>query len=294
MSTLEGLTSDHPVTRGVPQGGVLSPTLFTLALIGLTKVLPKTVSVSVYADDICIWTSGVTRLHVQARLQKAVSATLMYLRRQGLEISTSKSATLAFTRKPMMCYPVKIEGAVIPCVTHHKFLGVTIDRDLSWSKHVSALQRKLQSFTHVLQHMAGKSWGPSVSSLLRLYQTLFIGYLQYSAPMLCNLRRSSLRMLQSAQAQALRICLGLPRCTSTCGTTAEARACPIQVYLAQEPLRVHLRHVTRHECHPLASVFRDRPNSNYSRSISAQQHLMPFRFAVAKITEVPQDRKSVV
>lgn len=44
----------------------------------------------------------------------------------------------------MLCYAAEIEMAVIPCVTHHKFVNLTIDRDLSWSKGVS--NKKIANF----------------------------------------------------------------------------------------------------------------------------------------------------
>ncbi|XP_037505680.1 uncharacterized protein LOC119382009, partial [Rhipicephalus sanguineus] len=202
-----------------------------------------------------------------------------YLNSRGLQLSPTKSAILAFSRKSMACYPVVIDGNVIPSVTHHKFLGVIIDRDLSWSKHISALRKKLDSFVHVIRHISGKSWGPSKSSLLQLYQALFVGYLRYSAPVLSRVCTSAVRTLESAQARALRICLGVPRCTSTWGTITEARACPARVYLKHEPLRVHLRLLTRHRDHPLRDIINRRPNAAYSEAVMSQQDLLPSNYA---------------
>uniref|UniRef100_A0A6G4ZWZ3 Putative tick transposon n=1 Tax=Rhipicephalus microplus TaxID=6941 RepID=A0A6G4ZWZ3_RHIMP len=83
VMTANGPTPDYYSSRGVPQGGVLSPTLFNLTLIGLVEQLPSTVELSVYADDICIWTSGVTRPQNCARLQNAASMTSCYLRKEA-------------------------------------------------------------------------------------------------------------------------------------------------------------------------------------------------------------------
>ena len=158
VKTDDGPTSQHYIHRGVPQGGVLSPTLFNLVLIGLVERIPSSVHISIYADDICVWTSGVIRPQVRARLQKAAISISAYLSEQGLEISPEKSALVAFTRKPMTAYAVSINGQNVCYARPHRFLGVIIDRDLCWSLHVASLKKRLTAISHLFKFLGGKTY----------------------------------------------------------------------------------------------------------------------------------------
>lgn len=55
MIIKDGDATRHAIRQGVPQAGVLSPTLFILCLIYSTKALFHGVRIPLYADDICIW-----------------------------------------------------------------------------------------------------------------------------------------------------------------------------------------------------------------------------------------------
>lgn len=154
MSTHDGSTSSYILAKGVPQGGVLSPILFNMVLINLICDLPTTVHASIYADDICIWATGVTRPQIRARLQSALKITHKYLIERALQISTSKSAAITFSRKLMDRYPITICGEKIPYVRKHTLLGITLDRGLTWTPHVSRLKMKLTSIVHFMRFIS--------------------------------------------------------------------------------------------------------------------------------------------
>lgn len=287
VSTEEGHTSLHYSYRGVPQGGVLSPVLFNLTLIALLEHVPTTVRLSMYADDICIWTSAVTRLQLRARIQRAATQTVIYLRNRGLEISSEKCALVPFTRKPMANYSVMINGQIIRRVRSYKFLGVIIDRDLSWSPHISYVKKRLTGICHLFKFFAGKTWGMSPSAMLQLYRVLFLGFLRYSLPAINNTGKTNLRTIQSLQGQVLRICLGLPQSASTVATIAIARDHLVKTHIEIEVLRTHIRHLARNPRHHLASLPADRPHTSFSQTITAYDESLPACFTPAARPSIP-------
>ncbi|XP_029825787.4 uncharacterized protein LOC115311305, partial [Ixodes scapularis] len=238
--------------------------LFSICLIGLLKVLPVSVHVSLYADT-------------AAR----------YLSSRGLYISPEKSAALAFTMKQTYKYPINLEGTPIPYVSEHAFLGVTLDRQMTWGPHIKRLKKKLPSFTHIIKMISGTRWGCSVSALMALYNALFVGLMRYTLPVMQLVSRSCFKELESAQAQALRVCFGLPKYTSTSGTLAESRAKSPAILRTQETLRAHLRHKTRVYKHHLVDIVKYRPSSGFAQVIMVLEDYMPSSIEAAAIPQYP-------
>ncbi|KAH7966097.1 hypothetical protein HPB49_013807 [Dermacentor silvarum] len=83
-------STPRPVAAGVPQGSVVSPFLFNLALARLPAALPtdphNKVERSIYADDIALWVRGPPQSsrHVCLALQRALDTTAAYLGSIGL------------------------------------------------------------------------------------------------------------------------------------------------------------------------------------------------------------------
>ena len=117
------------------------------------------------------------------------------------------------------------------------FLGVTFDRTLSFSKHVSLLKAKFFPRLKVLRCITASSWGPFKESLSVLYKSFLRPLLVYASPgwfpfpSATNLTK--LERLHRAASRAITLCLS---------------SSPIPLLLLTEaslpPLQVTLTHFT--------------------------------------------------
>uniref|UniRef100_A0A6G5A9L2 Putative tick transposon n=1 Tax=Rhipicephalus microplus TaxID=6941 RepID=A0A6G5A9L2_RHIMP len=84
--------------RGTPQGAVISPMLFNIAMIGLSKKLSSIEGLkhSIYADDITIWCTGGSEGQIESALQEAIDTVEEYLSPSGLTCFSSKSELLLY------------------------------------------------------------------------------------------------------------------------------------------------------------------------------------------------------
>ena len=116
------------------------------------------------------------------------------------------------------------------------FLGVTFDRTLSFSKHVSSLKAKLFSRLKALRCISASSWGPSKESLSGLYKSFLRLLLTYASPgwfpFLSATNLTKLERFHRAASRAITGCLS---------------SSPIPLLLTEAslpPLRVTLTHFT--------------------------------------------------
>ena len=131
--------------RGVPQGSVLGPVLFSFFINDLPASLPSSVSCSLYADDLAIWFSS-------SLVPTAVEATqgaLFQLERWSeywcFPLNPSKYEASFFSVDPhqanvqpnLLLFGPRLRFNPTPT-----FLGVTFYGTLFFSKHVSSLKAK--------------------------------------------------------------------------------------------------------------------------------------------------------
>ena len=116
------------------------------------------------------------------------------------------------------------------------FLGVTFDRTVSFSKHVSSLKAKFFPRLKALRCISASSWGPSKESLSLLYISFLRPLLTYASPgWFPFLSATNITKLERLHRAASRIITG---CLSSS---------PIPLLLTESslpPLRVTLTHFT--------------------------------------------------
>lgn len=124
--------------NGVPQGGVLSLTLFIVKINSLACVIPKSVQYSLYVDDIQIYVSSCNFSICERRVQLAINNVVNWADRNGFKFSTEKTACVTFSRKRgVLPEPsLTIYGQPVQNKTTRKFLGLMFDQKLTFICHI--------------------------------------------------------------------------------------------------------------------------------------------------------------
>jgi ribonuclease HI len=163
------------VTKGTPQGGCLSPLLWSLVIDDLLERLNRSgVYAQGYADDICIMVAGKFQGTISELLQNALKLTERWCLDEDLSINPNKSVVVPFTTKRILndlkC--PRLFGKVISFSNEVKYLGIILDGKLSWTPHLNHVIAKGKRSFWACRNIVGKTWGVQPNRILWVYESI--------------------------------------------------------------------------------------------------------------------------
>ena len=217
--------------EGVPQGSILSVTLFSIKINNIVKTLNPGVDCSLYVDDFLICYRSKHMHTIERQLQQCLNKIQKWALENGFKFSKTKTQCMHFCQlRGLHNDPVlKLDGVEIPVVDQYKFLGVIFDRKLSFIPHINYLKAKCHKALQLLRVVAHTDWGADKSTLLKLYKSLVRSKLDYGCFIYGSARKSYLRCLDSIHHLGLRLALGALRTSPVESLYVEANEAPLSL-----------------------------------------------------------------
>ncbi|XP_055585165.1 uncharacterized protein LOC129738015 [Uranotaenia lowii] len=167
----------RPIHGGVPQGSVIAPTLFLVAVNSIFDKVPNNIQTLVYADDILLISSSAYSKTTRKRLQTALDKIANWAPTVGFQFSPSKSHLIHIgpNRRRLGKLPKLIlNNQTISMNRHTRLLGIWLDDRLNFKYHLDQTRKNAIGKISILQILANKTSYAHRDSLFRFLHGWFL------------------------------------------------------------------------------------------------------------------------
>ena len=170
--------------NGLSQGSILPPppTLFNI-YTNDQPILDGTRSF-IYADDLCITAQYPTFQEVEQIIEEALGELTHYYRSNSLRANHDKTQVTAFlrNREAKRSLQVAWNGVDLENTDNPKYLGVTMDRTLSYKTHIHNIKMKVATRYNLLNKLANSRWGTNARTIRTTALALYYSTDEYATP----------------------------------------------------------------------------------------------------------------
>ena len=117
-----------------------------------------------YADDWVLAHQSKDWNEIEQKLSDETSNLKKYFDKWYLKMNTVKSVSTTFhlnNKQATKTLNIVVEGHTLPVDNNPKYLGDTLDRKLSYKKHLEGTANKIAKRNCLLRKLAGTTWGAS-------------------------------------------------------------------------------------------------------------------------------------
>lgn len=199
---------------GLPQGSVTSCFLYCL----YTSDLPKTLRSRrfVYTDDIALAAQAKKFEGVEKAIRTDLRKLAIYFAKWRLKPNVGKTVSCLFhldNRRANQKMKLKMNGQKIRHDKYPKYLGVILDRSLTYRQNLENVQKKLKSRTSIIQKLTGTTWGCSAKTLRISTQAMILPVAEYCSP--TWIHSCHVRKVDTQINTAMRLVCGVVQSTET-------------------------------------------------------------------------------
>lgn len=227
VSVGQSLSTIRPIAAGVPQGGVLSATLYVLYTADLPPPPHHRHQIKrlQYADDILVYVNSPLLFDAKNRLEVHIREIVDFLQKWKLKCNEDKSELIIIKAPNRLSHPavnracrnisMQIGGNTVHPTKTIRYLGVIFEKKNQHIQHINHAVRKANLALILIRPILKKVIGLSKDVKLLCYKQLIRPILTYGFPSWANISSAQMERLRIAERKCIRACVNYRRETGS-------------------------------------------------------------------------------
>lgn len=197
------------VRAGVPQGSILGPTLFNLYMADMPKL--EKCKIAQFADDTAIYLHHRRASALGKQLQADLVKLSNWFKKWRVKINPNKTTAILFSKKFKKPPPkIKIDNVEINWGKEVRYLGLTLDRKMTFKPHITNTAKKSRQLMKALYPLLCRRSKLDTSNKITIVKSIILPSLMYGCEIWNLSNTTNQEKLQRILNIALRMAVSAP------------------------------------------------------------------------------------
>jgi hypothetical protein len=202
----------HPIPFGVPQGAVLSPTLYNIYIHDVPKT--QNTKLALFADDTAFFSTSQKASEIENALKEHSRVIEIFSNKWKIKMNSSKTQATFVTRrrkKELPAAKISLLGADVNWRSESKYLGMILDKSTALKPHIDYVIERTNNAIRILYPLINRNSKLDLNNKLLIYKLAIRPIFTYASPAMRGIAKTHIKKFQVLQNKTLKMILNVSR-----------------------------------------------------------------------------------